>query len=227
MALLAVSGSSVIQPPRGGPEAGSTPVREDPSGGQPSGQAAGQATGQRAGQAAASRHPASHRSQAASSTVRARISIPDLGIDQDLVDLPVVGAELQAPQRYGDIGWWSAGPTPGTEGAAVVVGHLDSPTGPAIFYTLADLSPGAEITLRRVDGGVAVFELDRVERYPRASFPSERVYRRDGPPALHLLTCGGRYDRETGRYAANVVAYASLTDLVPAAERQRQGPGRS
>ncbi|MGH3341839.1 MAG: sortase domain-containing protein, partial [Carbonactinosporaceae bacterium] len=214
VALVAVSGSSAVLPPRGGPEAGSRPVLADPSAAHGAGHAA-------------SRQPAGHRSRVGPSAASARISIPDLGIEQELIDLPVVGAELQAPHRYGDIGWWSAGPTPGAPGAAVVVGHLDSPTGPAIFYTLADLSPGAEITVRRADGWDAVFELERVERYPRTSFPSERVYRRSGPPALHLLTCGGRYDGEAGRYEANVVAYASLTALVLAEERRPQPPGSS
>ncbi len=142
------------------------------------------------------------------------ITIDPLGIaEQRPVGLRVKGNELQVPKDYADIGWWSDGPTPGSIGAAVVVGHLDSPTGPAVFYELGQLAEGDQIVVGRADGSTATFAVEDVRTYAREDFPSERVYRQTGPAALHLLTCGGEYDSVAGQYTDNVVVYAPLVDL--------------
>ena len=66
------------------------------------------------------------------------LSIPQLDIDQRLTGLQVnSNSELEAPRAYDDIGWWTTGPRPGESGAAVMVGHVDSVAGPAVFYRLA------------------------------------------------------------------------------------------
>ena len=140
----------------------------------------------------------------------ARIRIPALGIDRRPVGLGVLGnGSLAAPRRYRDIGWWEEGPSPGAGGNAVVVGHVDSKTGPAVFYGLASLQIGDHIALTRREGTTVRFDVRRVARFPLAEFPAERVYRRGGPPGLVLITCGGKYDQAVGRYLDNVVVFAS------------------
>ncbi len=142
------------------------------------------------------------------------ITIDRLGIvDSRPVGLQVTDDQLQVPEEYADIGWWSDGPTPGSTGAAIVVGHLDSPTGPAVFYELGLLAEGDKIVVGRADDSTATFVVEDVRSYARDDFPSERVYREEGPAALHLLTCGGEYDTVTGQYTENVVVYAALVDL--------------
>lgn len=116
---------------------------------------------------------------------------------------------LEAPRRPADLGWWQDGPPPGTGGNAVIVGHLDSTTGPAVFYGLASLKSGDKVTVTRGDGSAARFRVRGVEQVPVTDFPAERVYRRSGPAGLVLLTCGGVYDRSAGRYVDNVLVFAS------------------
>ena len=161
------------------------------------------------------------------------ITIDRLGIVEERpTGLQVTEDQLEVPEDYADIGWWSDGPTPGSTGAAVVVGHLDSPTGPAVFYELGLLAEGDSIVVTRADRSTATFKVEEVRSYAREDFPSERVYRQDGRAALHLLTCGGEYDTVTGQYTENVVVYASLVDLDEpdrrhASERQQRGGRRS
>lgn len=143
------------------------------------------------------------------------IEIPALGIDQDVIELAVVGTDLQVPSDYFDIGWWRDGPSAGENGAAVMVGHVDSETGPAVFYQLSGLSRGHEIEIDREDGSRMTFAVRRVRAFSRADFPSERVYRTGGPPALHLVTCGGTFDAAEGQYSGNVVVFAELVDRRP------------
>ncbi len=149
------------------------------------------------------------------------ITVPALRIDQDLVELAVTGTELQVPDDYDDVGWWRDGPAPGEHGAAVMVGHVDSTTGPAVFYQLSALKPGYRMSVRLVDGSRAVFEVRKLRVYDRDDFPSEKVYRTTGRPQLHLVTCGGPFDLEAGQYTSNVVAFADLVRRIPAPPARR------
>jgi len=155
------------------------------------------------------------------------VSIPALGLDQNLIELAVNGTELQVPDDYSDVGWWRDGPVPGEKGAAVMVGHVDSPTGPAVFYQLSGMQPGHRVTIGLDDGSRTVFEVREVTAYHRSSFPSAKVYRTQGRPGLNLLTCGGSFDSEAGRYSSNVVVYAALVDRIPAPEDKKPSSKKS
>lgn len=105
-------------------------------------------------------------------------------------------------------GWFDQGPVPGQAGSSVILGHVDSQDGPAVFYRLSELDPGNRITVRLADGAVAQFEVVRVATYLNADFPAQQVYagstRR---PTLNLVTCGGEYDAARGGYQSNVVVF--------------------
>ncbi len=139
-----------------------------------------------------------------------RLVIPTLGLSRRLVNLDVVGGALQVPERWGDVGWWQGGPRPGDPGSAVLVGHVDSPTGPAVFYGLSSLKEGDVVKVERADSTVATFQIFSSVLYPRSEFPSSEVYRQQGRTVLQLVTCGGSYDSEAGRYDGNLVVSARL-----------------
>lgn len=140
------------------------------------------------------------------------IAIPALEIHQDRVGLRVnrVDGALAAPTEWNDIGWWSDGPAPGAQGAAVIAGHVDTKTGPAIFAGLGSLKNGAKVTITRADGTIAVFEVYKTDYFDRNHFPNEVVYRETGPSELHLVTCTGSYDRAAQEYTQNYVVFAKL-----------------
>ncbi|MBA2444767.1 MAG: sortase [Nocardioidaceae bacterium] len=136
------------------------------------------------------------------------LSIPSLGLDQDLVELNVIGGALQVPTDYADVGWWRDGPSPGAPGSAVLVGHVDSPTGPAVFYELSSIQIGDVVVIRRADGTKAAFRVTDATLFRRSSFPSADVYRERGRPTLRLVTCGGTYDATANLYTHNLVVTA-------------------
>ncbi len=145
-----------------------------------------------------------------------QLMVPDLGIDQRLIGLRVTAdRRLQVPESYAEIGWWSDGPTPGDAGAALLVGHVDSTEGPAVFYDLSTLELGAVIDVRRADGRTVRFAVTDRKSFPKDDFPDELVYRTEGEPSLHLVTCGGSFDRASGHYRDNIVVFADLIDEVP------------
>ncbi|WP_157987746.1 sortase domain-containing protein [Jiangella endophytica] len=137
------------------------------------------------------------------------VAVPAAGIDTNVVAIAVDGDNVLVPPPYGDAGWWQAGPEPGENGAAVIAGHLDNRDGPDVFFRLREVAPGDEIVVSRADGGTSVFRVVDVGQYSQDDFPTEAVY--GGPDdrqLLRLITCGGEYDRELGRYRDNVVVFA-------------------
>ena len=129
----------------------------------------------------------------------------------DPLDLDADGA-VAAPADVDHAGWFVRGPQPGQPGPALIAGHVDSATGPAVFVRLAALTAGDRIAVDRADGTTATFVVDAVGRYPKAAFPSAAVYGPVPVPALRLVTCGGAFDRASGHYLDNVVVFATLAD---------------
>jgi hypothetical protein len=138
-----------------------------------------------------------------------RIEIPSIGVDAPIVPLGLnPDRTLAVPSDFGDAGWWTGGPRPGERGPAVIVGHVDSYTGPAVFFRIDDLPPGARIAVVRRDGTRARFVVLGSERYPKQRFPTARVYGRTRDAQLRLITCSGVFDRASGHYLDNTVVYA-------------------
>ncbi|HEX6257831.1 MAG TPA: class F sortase [Euzebyales bacterium] len=144
-------------------------------------------------------------------TAPVRVRLPSVGIASDLerLDLADDGA-IQTPRDWQRAGWYRGGPRPGELGAAVILGHVDSKTGPAVFHRLSRLRPGDEILVRRADRSVAVFTVDRLEQHRKTRFPTDDVYFPTPEPTLRLVTCGGAFDREAGSYTDNLVVFATL-----------------
>lgn len=140
------------------------------------------------------------------------VSVPGIGIDEPaLVDLGIDGeGRLQAPEDFARVGWFAGGVAPGDPGPAVLVGHVDSWQGPAVFFRVRELAPGDEIVVDRADGSSVRFVVDSVEQYPKDGFPAEQVYGGTTDPQLRLITCGGNFDRSAGSYRDNIVVFASL-----------------
>lgn len=138
-----------------------------------------------------------------------RIRVPSVGIDAP-IDPLAVDAEgaLPAPHSFHRAGWWRAGPEPGERGAAVIVGHVDSYRGPAVFFRLPTMRTGARIFVDRADGSTVVFAEQHIERSPKAQFPTDGVYGRTADAQLRLITCGGRFDRAKRSYLDDVIVFA-------------------
>ncbi|MGW0750974.1 class F sortase [Streptomyces sp. NPDC002587] len=158
--------------------------------------------------------PAAHAALAA--VAPQRVDVPSIG-----VQAPVISRGLDAdgaiePPPYespGTVGWWGNGVRPGAAGAALMVGHVDTKSKPAVFYGLSSAQPGDKVRVVRADGSVAEFTIEDVRVYERAGFDPHKAYgqRVKGRAELRLVTCGGSYDKAAKEYTANVVVSAYLT----------------
>jgi hypothetical protein len=123
-----------------------------------------------------------------------------LGLDRD--------GTVQVPGRYDVTGWYQGGPRPGDAGPAVILGHLDSLVGPAVFLRLGRLVPGQVITVSSLTDAHR-FRVDSVATFAKDRFPTSLVYGPVPGPALRLVTCGGTFDDARHSYRANVVVFAT------------------
>lgn len=148
-----------------------------------------------------------------------RLRVPRIGVDTALMRLGLTARrELEVPPlaRAGTAGWYDRSPVPGDTGPSVLAGHVDSRTGPAVFYRLRELRRGDRVVVDRSDGRRATFTVDRVDVVDKSAFPTRRVYGATARPELRLITCGGTFDTATDDYLSNLVVFAHLTHLTPA-----------
>lgn len=117
---------------------------------------------------------------------------------------------MDPPRRFDVVGWYTGAPPPGEPGPAVLAGHVDSRSGPAVFFRLRDLTPGDPIEIERGDGTRVTFVVTRTERHPKDAFPTEEVYGGSDVPVLRLITCGGEFDARSRHYRDNVIVFAEL-----------------
>jgi hypothetical protein len=137
-----------------------------------------------------------------------RVRIPAIRVDSPLDPLGLdARGVLQAPGDFAHAGWYADGTTPGAVGPAVIAGHVDSRSGPAVFLRLYQLRPGDQVQVQRGDRWL-VFRVVSKARYPKDRFPTADVYGPTPDAQLRLITCGGSFDAHRRSYVDNVVIYA-------------------
>lgn len=143
--------------------------------------------------------------------VPVRLWIPKIAVSTPLVRLGrLPDGSLEVPKEWDRAGWYDEGPRPGQPGPAVILGHVDSTSGPAVFYRLIKLRPGDIVRVGLANRRILSFRVQRIARYPKDKFPTEAVYFPTLERELRLITCGGSFDEAVRHYRDNVVVYATL-----------------
>ena len=115
-----------------------------------------------------------------------RLQIPKIRVASSLDRLGRArDGTVEVPSRWELAGWYALGPRPGDPGSAVILGHVDSRRGPAVFFRLRELGRGDEIKVTRADRSSARFVVQRTTQYDKQQFPTDDVYY----PTL-TLRCG-------------------------------------
>ncbi len=152
--------------------------------------------------------PASSAPPAVASPVS--LTIPLIGVKTSLIRLGLASdGSMQVPSSTTVAGWYTGSPRPGGVGSAIIVGHIDSLTGPGVFYKLPQLHAGDRAYVERADGTTAEFRVTSVQTYLKDQFPTQTVYGPTPDAELRLITCGGAFDPATHHYLSNIVVYAT------------------
>jgi LPXTG-site transpeptidase (sortase) family protein len=140
---------------------------------------------------------------------RPRLEIPAIDVAAHAVDLGLErDGSLEVPKRYDEVGLWKRGPEPGERGPAVVAGHVDSKTAPAVFFKLRELRRGDRVRWEGENGVTERFVVTRTEEHPKADFPTRRVYGETRRAELRLVTCSGPADASGRRSVNNLIVFA-------------------
>lgn len=137
----------------------------------------------------------------------AEIAIPELGVEAPVEPTGQVDGGLAIPPPD-EAGWYADGPRPGEPGRAVIVGHLDTVDGPAVFGSLPEIQNGMTIVVVGHDGTRHAFRTVGVANVAKSHFPAQLVYAPSRKPTLALITCSGRFDEATGHYENNLIILA-------------------
>lgn len=137
------------------------------------------------------------------------VRLPSIGAASALLRLGIdPGGAAEVPADFDRAGWFSGGGRPGAPGPTVVLGHVDSRSGPAIFYRLRDLAPGDVVEVDLADGTTARYAVERREQVAKDRFPTFAVFGATPDDVLRLITCSGEFDRGVRSYTDNLVVHA-------------------
>lgn len=149
------------------------------------------------------------------------ISIPAIGVSTSVNPIGLAAdGTLAVPQpgpHLNQAAWFTNSPSPGQPGPAIIEGHVDTDTGPSVFFRLGDLHPGARVIVHRADGHVLTFHVDAVRDFLKAKFPTRLVYggRDLSEPSLRLITCSD-FDASIHHHIGNEVVFAHLVHTADA-----------
>jgi sortase (surface protein transpeptidase) len=140
------------------------------------------------------------------------IRIPKINVDAKIESVGMDSrGRMDVPQDSDNTAWFSPGYRPGKNGSAVIDGHKDNADGsPSVFWDLTKLAPGDTIIVTDDAGHEFTFAVDRLEKYPDATFPIKEVFAAADVPQLNLITCNGTWDKNAKNYSDRLVVYSTL-----------------
>jgi len=139
-----------------------------------------------------------------------RLVVPARGVDA-VVDPVGVGpdGQMALPDDVDRVGWYRFGPAPGDDGSAVLAGHVDdAEQGLGALAPVRDAAVGDDVVVTDAAGTESRWRVVSRELLQKQALPLDRLFAREGPPRLTLITCGGPFLAEFGSYRDNVVVVA-------------------
>jgi sortase A len=143
--------------------------------------------------------------------VPVKLEIPAIDVKAEIEPVGILdNGQMGVPSSAEGIGWYEPGTKPGGYGNAVLAGHVDSRTGPAIFYDLGELEPGDEVIVTDADGQKLTFIVTKKESYPRLYAPIQDIFGYTDSRHLNLITCTGTFNVKDGTHEERLVVYTKL-----------------
>lgn len=137
------------------------------------------------------------------------LGISSIGVATELLVLGLAADGTAAvPEDFARAGWFAPGGRPGARGPTVLMGHVDSATGPAVFADLHELRAGDTVEVTVADGTVALYVVTGTEQVAKSTFPTTAVFGATTQDVLRLITCSGGFDRDASSYLDNLVVSA-------------------
>ncbi|MDN7247014.1 class F sortase [Planococcus shenhongbingii] len=141
------------------------------------------------------------------------IEIPAIDVKADVVHVgKAKDGSMAVPEDIETVGWYNHGAKPGDSGNAVMAGHVDGLSGPAIFYNLNKLEKGDQIHVADADGNQLTFVVTKKKIYMPDEAPLMKIFGDHKKAKLNLITCTGSFNRKIGHYEERLVVYTELVE---------------
>jgi sortase (surface protein transpeptidase) len=140
-----------------------------------------------------------------------RVEIPAVGLSAGIVAVGLTATDDMEIPSPTAAGWYDLGPQPGAIGPAVLVGHVDSRSGPAVFSRLTAVHVGDTVVVVRADGSIVRFSITAVTVVRKAVFPIRAVFAPVPTRSLRLITCTGYFDPSSHHYTDSLIVWANAT----------------
>ncbi|UOQ83454.1 class F sortase [Gracilibacillus salinarum] len=145
------------------------------------------------------------------SIIPATISIPAIDVSAAIEHVgKLSNGQMGVPEQDENVGWYEFGAKPGEQGSAVMAGHVDNKTGPAVFYHLEDMQEGDKIHITNEEGEQLTFEVYQTKSYPKDEAPISEVFGYSAARTLKLITCTGEFLDDVGTHENRLVVSAQL-----------------
>lgn len=142
-----------------------------------------------------------------------KVIIPAINVEASIEQVGLLDSgEMAAPSTEDGVAWYERGAKPGAKGNAVLAGHVDSKSGPAIFYNLKNLKNGDEVHVTDERGTKLTFIVTKLQSYPRSEAPLNDIFGYSDGRDLNLITCTGTFDRAEGTHEERLVVYTELKE---------------
>jgi LPXTG-site transpeptidase (sortase) family protein len=137
--------------------------------------------------------------------------IPSLGINAEVEH---VGRDakgrMAVPALFENVGWFREGYDPGSEGNAVIAGHLDDGKGdPAVFINLEKLSEGDRIIVQG-EGGLLEYRVTGKKYLDYNTTDTSDIFGPSDISRLNLITCDGSWIAGERTYDKRLVVFSEL-----------------
>ncbi len=142
------------------------------------------------------------------------LRIPEIGVFARIKHTGVTkeGA-VDAPKNINDVSWYNEGAAPGnSRGSSLLLGHVSGWTGPGVFKKIDTLKPGMRFEIEKGSGEKLTYEVTRGEKIPLDQVDMSKILGVEvaGEHDLKMMTCSGRYNKDTDQFEERYVVYAKI-----------------
>lgn len=139
------------------------------------------------------------------------LEIPAIRLQTSIELVKVLeNGQMDVPKAFDRVGILAPWILPGEKGNAVISGHVDHRTGPAVFFNLKKLKAGDQILIKGQEGQKLTFVVQSVESFLTDEAPLERIFGDSDKSHLNLITCTGKYNRKTQDHTHRLVVFSEL-----------------
>lgn len=120
---------------------------------------------------------------------------------------------VDSPANINDVSWFNESAQPGNAvGSSLLLGHVSGWSAPGVFKKIDKLKAGMRFEVEKGSGEKLTYEVTRGEKIPVDQVDMSKILGVEvaGEHDLKLMTCSGKYNRETKQYEDRYIVYAKI-----------------